>query len=175
MTFFTINDLNGTHYNPRSTRLSSWDYGSNGKYFVTINTDNKNPYFGQIRSSVLVCSEIGDYAVQCWKLIPELYPFVELDAFILMPDHLHGILCFGKKERSAWQPNQFGPQIQNLAAVVRGFKSAVTSFARANSIDFHWQPRYFDRVIRSDNELNLIRDFDYLPKSTHWPKMNGFK
>jgi putative transposase len=76
-----------------------------------------------------------------------------------MPDHLHGIICIAKKERSEWKQNQFGPRVQNLGAVVRGFKGAVTSFAKANFIPFQWQPRYFDRVIRNDHELNLIRDY----------------
>ncbi|MFA5816731.1 MAG: hypothetical protein WC865_14045 [Bacteroidales bacterium] len=154
-----MNDLGINNNGRQSTRLSSWDYGSNGKYFVTICTDQKVPYFGQINNSSLVSAEIGDYAIKCWESIPEHYPFVELDSFILMPDHLHGILCFGKKIRSDWNPNQFGPQIQNLSAVIRGFKSAVTSFAKTHFIEFHWQPRYFDRIIRNDKELVQIREY----------------
>ncbi|MFA5814013.1 MAG: transposase [Bacteroidales bacterium] len=146
-------------FRPQSTRLASWDYGSNGKYFLTICTAQKIQYFGLIRNSSLVSTAIGDYVKTCWESIPEHYPFVELDTFILMPDHLHGILCFGKKTHTDWNPNQFGPQIQNLAAVVRGLKSAVTSFAKANSIEFHWQPRYFDRIIRNDKELDQIREY----------------
>ncbi|MFA5817054.1 MAG: hypothetical protein WC865_15715 [Bacteroidales bacterium] len=104
-------------------------------------------------------TKIGDYVIKCWESIPAHYPFVELDSFILMPDHLHGILCFGKKEQSECNPNQFGPQIQNLAALIRGFKSSVTSFAKAHFIVFHWQPRYFDRIIRNEEELNQIRKY----------------
>ncbi|MCX6223636.1 MAG: transposase [Bacteroidia bacterium] len=150
-------DLNISHR--QSTRLHVWDYGSNGKYFVTICTENKVPYFGVIGNFCLTSTPIGDYATKCWYSIPDHYPFVELDAFFLMPDHLHGIICIAKKERSEWKQNQFGPQIQNLGAVVRGFKGAVTSYAKTNSIPFQWQSRYFDRVIRSDHELNLIRDY----------------
>ena len=150
-------DLNLSHR--QSARLGSWDYGSNGNYFVTICTENKVPCFVVIRDSILTSTPIGDYATKCWHSIPDHYPFVELDEFILMPDHLHGIICFAKKERSEWKQNQFGPQIQNLGAVIRGFKGAVTSFAKANNIPFQWQPRYFDRVIRNDHELNLIRDY----------------
>jgi putative transposase len=56
-----------------------------------------------------------------------------------------------------WQPNQFGPQRQNLAAVIRGFKAGVTKQASLNQIEFGWQPRYYDRVIRNQNELDRIR------------------
>jgi putative transposase len=154
-----MNDFLLNNHGRQSTRLSSWDYGSNGKYFVTICTDQKVPYFGNIENSMLISTEIGDFASKCWTSIPDYHPFVELDSFILMPDHLHGILCFGKKERSDWKQNQFGPQAHNLGAVVRGFKAAVTSFAKSNTIPFQWQPRYFDRVIRNDHELNLIREY----------------
>ncbi|TSA33302.1 MAG: hypothetical protein D4R64_14525 [Porphyromonadaceae bacterium] len=154
-----MDDLSVNIYRTQSTRLSIWDYGSNGKYFVTICTDRKVPYFGHIESLNLVPTEIGDYAKKCWESIPERSPFVELDSFILMPDHLHGILCFGKRDQSDWKPNQFGPQFQNLASIIRGFKSAVTSFTKAQSIEFHWQPRYFDRIIRSGKELNQIREY----------------
>ncbi|TSA33907.1 MAG: hypothetical protein D4R64_13370 [Porphyromonadaceae bacterium] len=154
-----MHDLNNNNNGRQSTRLSSWDYGSNGKYFVTICTDQKVPYFGHLENPGFVSTKIGDYAMKCWESIPEHYPFVVLDSFILMPDHLHGILCFGKKERSDWKPNQFGPQIQNLASIISGFKSAVTSFAKAHFIEFHWQPRYFDRIIRNENELYQIREY----------------
>jgi REP element-mobilizing transposase RayT len=150
-------DLNLSHR--QSARLGSWDYGSNGKYFVTICTKNKVPYFGVIVNSGLTSTPIGDYTTKCWISIPDHYPFIELDTFIMMPDHFHGIICIAKKERSGWKQNQFGPQAQNLGAVVRGFKAAVTSFARAKSIPFQWQPRYFDRVIRSERELDQIREY----------------
>ena len=154
-----MKDLFDNKYRLHSTRLSSWDYGSNGTYFVTICTDHKHPYFGHIDNSVVCGTEIGNYAKKCWESIPERYPFVELDTFILMPDHLHGILCFSKKERSDWNNNKFGPQKENLAAVIRGFKSAVTSFAKAHLIEFQWQTNYFDRIIRNENELNQIREY----------------
>ena len=154
-----MHDLENNNNGRQSSRLSSWDYGSNGKYFVTICTDRKVPYFGHIEGSVVLSTEIGNYTKKCWESIPRHYPFVELDSFILMPDHLHGILCFGKKERSDWNPNKFGPQKDNLAAVIRGFKSAVSSFAKAHSIEFQWQTRYFDRIIFNENELNQIREY----------------
>lgn len=154
-----MDELYNDKYRPHSTRLKNWDYGSNGKYFVTICTEQKVPHFGQIRDSGFNFSKIGDHAKKCWESIPGRYPFVELDEFILMPDHLHGILFFGKKGRPDWNPNQFGPQLNNLPAIIRGFKSGVTSFAKASFIEFNWQPGYFDRIIRNDRELNQIREY----------------
>ena len=146
-------------YRLKSTRLSTWDYGSHGKYFVTICTDKMIPYFGTIEDSGLIKTDIGDFVSKCWESIPKLNNCVELDSYILMPNHLHGIVCFGEKRRLDWNPNQFGPQSQNLASVIRGFKGAVKSFAMAHSIEFHWQPRYYDRIIRNDQGLNQIREY----------------
>jgi len=154
-----MGDLYKNKFRLDTTRLSTWDYGSNGKYFVTICTDHKVPYFGPVDKPGAIFSKIGDYACQCWESIPLHYPFVQLDQFIIMPDHIHGILCFGKKNRTGWNPNQFGPQSQNLAAVIRGYKGGIKTFANIHAIDFHWQSRYFDRIIRNDRELNLIRNY----------------
>jgi len=151
------NNLNQCHR--KSIRLRSWDYGSNGKYFVTICTKNQLPYFGKIQNSILITTPIGDYATKCWYAIPDHYPFIELDAFILMPNHLHGIICIAKREQSEWQQNQFGPQRQNLATVIRGYKSAVTSYAKENSIPFLWHRLFFERIIRNDRALTNIRHY----------------
>jgi REP element-mobilizing transposase RayT len=152
-------DLYRNKYRIRPARLTNWDYGSNGHYFITICTKQRNPYFGQLKETEFVPNELGKHTMQCWWAIPEYYPFVHLDEFVMMPDHLHGILVFGKKKGSGWKKNQFGPQYRNLANVVRGFKMAVTSFAISNNIEFKWQSRYYDRVIRTDYELEQIRKY----------------
>jgi REP element-mobilizing transposase RayT len=152
-------DLFSNKYRTQSVRLSSWDYGSNAKYFITICTDQRVPGFGTIVNSCLVALEIGCYTEKCWKSIPQHYPFVELDAFILMPDHLHGIIGFDKDNKSKWKANEFGPQFQNLGAVIRGFKMGVTSYALSHSIRFKWQPGYYDMIIRNDKELEGIRTY----------------
>ena len=102
---------------------------------------------------------IGQVVIDYWQAIPTRFPFVRLDAFQLMPNHLHGIIWIDKPDYTDWQPNQFGPQRDNLAAVIRGFKAGVSGYARAHRIDFGWQARYHDRIIRSDDELNRIRTY----------------
>ncbi|MCI1187326.1 hypothetical protein MON38_07825 [Hymenobacter sp. DH14] len=165
-------------YRIPSTRLSGYNYGQNGMYFITVCAQNRQPYFGNIEvpngdwnSSFLQPTEIGKYAAKCWAAIPHFASFVELDAFILMPDHLHGILIFDKdgvdgvseETRSVASlevyENRFGPQSQNLASVLRGFKSAVTTFARHQEIEFQWQARFHERIIRNQNELERIQNY----------------
>ncbi len=163
-------DLFRNKYRINSTRLAAWDYSSNGFYFVTICTKNKEPHFGTIHNTShpgnetqnlasLQATDIGMIASQYWTEIPVHFPFVELDEFIIMPDHLHGILLFNKNEQSTWQPNKAGPQTQNLASVIRGFKAGVKKYGTMNNLDFKWQPRYYDRVIRNSNELERIRKY----------------
>lgn len=148
-------------YRIDSARLAEYDYGSNGMYFVTICTRNKYLYFGDIdpNAATLCPSDSGQVAIDCWLSIPHHFPFIELDAFQVMPNHVHGILriCKPDTEQMEWQPNQFGPQRQNLAAVIRGFKAGVTKWAILNQIEFGWQPRYYDRVVRNQHELDRIR------------------
>jgi putative transposase len=122
-------------------------------------------------------SEIGNFASQCWFEIPRHFPFVVLGAFVVMPNHVHGIVIINKNEmvigdsgrivvetqnfaslRSP-HPNQFGPQSQNLASVIRGYKIGVTKMAREIEPAFQWQPRYHDHIVRNANEYKRIENY----------------
>ncbi len=90
-----------------------------------------------------------------------------MDAFIIMPNHIHGIIISDKtvetQNFASLQHenniNKFGPQSQNLAAIIRGFKAAVKKYAVINNIIFSWQPRFYDRIIRNECELFNIRKY----------------
>lgn len=84
-------------YRIESNRLKNWDYGSNAPYFVSICTQNREHYFGNIENGKMQFSEIGKIAHKYWHEIPNHFPFVELDAFIAMPNHIHGIIIINKK------------------------------------------------------------------------------
>jgi REP element-mobilizing transposase RayT len=86
----------GNKYRIPSIRSKNWDYGGNGKYFITICTENKIGWFGEIKNGVLKLSDIGKYAHQCWMDIPKHFPFVHLDEFVIMPNHVHGIIVIDK-------------------------------------------------------------------------------
>ena len=79
-------------YRIDSTRLSKWNYGWNASYFVTFCTEGKEPFFGHIDKQQFVANSLGDIALQCWQEIPYRYPFVQLDEFVVMPNHVHGIV-----------------------------------------------------------------------------------
>lgn len=83
-------------YRIASARLQTWDYGRNGAYFITICTANRNCYFGYIQSGVMHLSEMGHIARKLWLEIPAHFPFVKLSEFVVMPDHVHGIIIIDK-------------------------------------------------------------------------------
>ncbi len=127
-------------YRIESARLSSWNYGWNGAYFVTICTQNRELFFGEISKRKMHLSEIGRITDTCWKDIPNHFPFVHLGEFVVMPNHVHGIIIVDKPNDGTVETqdfaslpnlkqtpqNEFGPQSKNLASIIRGFKIGVT-------------------------------------------------
>ncbi len=170
-------------YRIPSARLQSWDYGANGLYFVTICTKNREHFFGEIQNGEMILSEIGILANKYWNEIPEHFPFAILDAFVVMPNHVHGIIVIDKPDignngnadanidaivetqnfaslRVQQQSeNKFGPQSKNLASVIRGFKIGVTTNARSIHADFAWQPRFHDHIIRNNESHERIKNY----------------
>jgi len=165
-------------YRIQSSRLPIWDYGSNAAYFVTICTKDRICWFGKIQDTKMVLSEIGEIANKCWLEINQHFPFVNLDAYIVMPNHIHGIVLIEKPEYKQnkinlvetqdfaslqRQPNshfnKFGPQSKNLASIIRGFKIGVSNRARLLHPNFSWQPRFHDHIIRNETDYNRICDY----------------
>jgi len=155
-------------YRTSSARLVGWDYGSHGLYFVTICTKDRIRYFGEIEDHAgsetqsiasLRMTEIGKIAYNNWENIPTFHPYVELDDFVIMSDHMHGILFINKPDKTSWEINRFGAQSKNLASILRGYKSSVKTYATTNNIEFIWQSRYYDRVIRNEKEYLNIKGY----------------
>ena len=162
-------ELYQNKYRVASARLPGYDYGQNGAYFITICVAGRQPHFGVVEvldndgaTAQVRATPLGERVLQGWHAIPAFAPFVTLDAFVLMPDHVHGLLLFDKPEPAGSSvPGKaaFAPQRDNLAAIVRGFKAGVSSFARSHAMAFNWQSRFYDRVVRSDEELSRIRAY----------------
>jgi REP-associated tyrosine transposase len=150
-------------YRISSIRLQTWDYASQGLYFITICTKNRENYFGRImvtdaqNVACLQSTPIGAIAHKNWMEIPLHFPFVELDEFVLMPDHVHGIVFVNPPYLCEWTTNKFGPQSKNLASIIRGYKASVKTFSTINQIEFEWQSRFHDRIIHSAKELSNVR------------------
>ena len=168
-------------YRISTARLQNWNYANEAMYFVTICTKNREHYFGKIVKidlAVLQPTDIGKTAHTEWYKSIELRPDmnVELGEFVVMPNHIHGIIIIGENKYNASSrrdamhcvsahtinneyKNQFAPQSKNLASIIRGYKSAVTTYARKNKILFDWQPRFHEHVIRSPDEYHRISNY----------------
>ena len=162
-------DLFKKKYRIPSTRLKGWDYSKDGYYFVTICIKNKSCLLGCVKNGEIILSDIGNIVNQCWLEIPLHFSFVQLDEFIIMPNHIHGIIVIDKSDNNvetqnvaslqSWNINKFGPQSNNLASIIRGFKVGVKKWTTRNNLDFNWQSRYYERIIRDENELMKIRNY----------------
>lgn len=154
---------------------ASWHSYDGGVYFVTICTENKKHYFGDIVSkdggNEMIMSEIGKCAKECLQQINKHFPHVEVPLFVVMPNHIHVIIFINDSSvgpqnfvDTQWynhevSQDRFGRQSKNLSSVVRGLKIGVTKYARENGIPFAWQSRFYDRIVRNQNELNRIATY----------------
>ncbi len=142
----------------RSLRLRGHDYSSPGAYFVTICASSH--LFGRVRTADMILSRFGEIARQCWTSIPNHFPHVRIDAFVVMPDHVHGILLLGARYPRTCAIGRISPG--SLDAVVRSFKSAVASrinALRGAGVGGIWQRNYFDQVVRNLDDLNRVRRY----------------
>ncbi len=167
-------------YNSKTTRLQTWDYSSFGYYFVTICTKDRQDYFGKINHGKMEFTAIGRIADQYWRDIPNHFDDVILDSFVVMPNHTHGIVVIdpgmvstGPRRDEIYRvptdnnqkiiggaTGKHNPMLSpnSLGRIIREYKSAVTRYCTKNGITpFAWQPRFHDRIIRDENELNRVR------------------
>jgi putative transposase len=157
-------------YRIETTRKRDWNYAAAGWYFVTICTENKRSYFGYISNSIMRFSDTGQCADTFWREIPSHHKNVTIDEYIVMPNHVHGVIVIDgpewmpplrrKGERRRPQPlPTVSPKISPLAAIVRSYKSAVTTWAHEHNLKFEWHPRFHDRIIRGKNSLSNIQRY----------------
>ncbi len=92
-------------YHRQSIRLPGYDYSQNGGYFITVCTQNRNCLFGGIVDRQMQLNDAGQTARQCWQAIPEHFPCVSCDRFIIMPNHIHGILLINNARQANIRPN----------------------------------------------------------------------
>ena len=156
----------------RSIRLAGYDYTQPGAYFITTCAAGRLCVFGEVDydSQSFRPSRVGQLVIECWNSIPAHHPNVELDEFVLMPNHLHGILKLIdlQKEKTTSSgitvPNEaFGKPVQgSIPTIVRSFKSAVSHHIAIEEIGIVrpvWQRNYYESVIRTNRELNHVRRY----------------
>ena len=144
----------------RSIRLPNYDYSLSGYYSVTICTAYRECYFGGIPEEKMMLSNIGKTALQCWQEIPDHFPAVNLDEYVIMPDHIHGIIVINDTGKTEERINKYQHVIpRSIGAIVRGFKIGVTKWCKNNKIPFGWQRSFYERIIRNEEALDEIRRY----------------
>jgi REP element-mobilizing transposase RayT len=161
-------------YRISSARLPHWDYRWAGAYFITICTQNREHYFGEIKNGQMQLSHIGIIADIMWYQIPHHSKNVELGAFVVMPNHVHGILILNdtndtvdtlhatylpSTEQKNEQMAMISPKSNSISTIIRSYKSAVTKHAHRLGFDFQWQTRFHDHVIRNDESFQKITNY----------------
>jgi REP element-mobilizing transposase RayT len=164
-------------YRISSARLPDWDYGANGAYFITIGTQNRKHYFGQIvdadGESDLQLNEMGQLAARYWSEIPLHFPKVELANYVVMPNHVHGILIINQSDVNAIpslpspQPKRNGgfagdknPMFhENISRIVRWYKGRCAFEIHKVHAEFAWQPRFYDHIIRNAESFERIQNY----------------
>ena len=152
-------------------RWRSHDDSADGTYFVTICALGRACVFGEIADGVVRRTAVGDVVDACWRAIPDHFPEVTLDAWLTMPNHLHGIIAIGEGITLAVGPDRENPRHRPLGTIIRLFKSAVMK--RINQIQTTpgaslWQRGYHDRVMRDAGDLVRYRQY-IADNPARWP------
>jgi REP element-mobilizing transposase RayT len=164
----------------KSIRLPSYNYTLSGAYFITVCTQNREHSLGEILQHEMKLSRIGEIILKKWFDIPKHHKQVELDEFIVMPNHIHGIIwivgarpgvtdilfdtdrvCQGKPQRKEIESREFGkPQSGSLSIIINQYKGAVKRWCNQNDFKyFRWQRNYYEHIVRSNEELVRISEY----------------
>ena len=166
----------------RSIRLKGYDYAQEGVYFVTVCIQDRACLFGAVADGEMQLNNSGQIAKAAWDDMPARFPSVRLDAFIVMPNHVHGIIMVGAQFIAPQKtpPTIVGAQFiapsdgfgtatidqgainraPTLGEMVRAYKAASTRLIRqAGTPDFAWQRNYYEHVVRDEESLDRIRQY----------------
>ncbi len=165
-------------YRIASNRMKGWDYTAVGWYFITICTRCRILFFGDVHAETMRRSPLGEIAHQCWLAIPNHFPHTSLSEFVIMPNHINGIILINAPEITTGivetqhaaslpqnirdRPPEKAQQKSllkagSISAIVRSYKSAVTRWAGKNGYpNFGWQAGYYDHIVRDEKSMEEI-------------------
>lgn len=147
-----------------SIRLHGHNYAGSGTYFVTLCLHGRQPLFGELCGNVMRRNGAGERLASCWLDLINRFQGIALDAFVVMPDHFHGIIHLGRGEHKV---RPYGTADGSLGRIVQAFKS-ISTLSYIDGVRRHgwpgfegrlWQRNYWERVIRSEAELHAVRAY----------------
>ena len=165
-----------TKHNPdkhhrRSIRLCGYDYAQEGLYFVTVCCQGRACLFGEIVDGEMILNPAGRMVEKCWLDIPKHFPHAVLHDYIIMPNHVHGIIELtdvvagatnvrAKNFSPLPRQSQFRSPSKTIGSIVRGFKIGVTKWMRQNTDTFPvWQRNYYEHIIRNAESYGNIAEY----------------
>ena len=168
----------------RSIRLQGYDYRKAGAYFITTVTQGRTCLFGDVVDGEMVLNDVGRLVQAAWDELPHHYPHVELDAFVIMPNHVHGIIRIvgaglkpastGLKPATPFVRAGLKPaptdKRASLSEILRAFKTFSArriNEHRCKSGQPVWQRNYYEHVVRSESALGRIREY-IMNNPQHW-------
>ena len=157
-------------YKPQRKNIrAQWDNYQNGTYFITICTYQKQHYFGDINNNEMQLNHLGLHLQQIIAdtLTLRKDQYIDIPIYTIMPNHLHFLLILNTD--IDFSQHRFESNKRNLASIIRGIKSSLTSYALKNQTTFEWQRGYYDRIIRNEKEFSNV--YDYIKNNViNWQK-----
>ena len=170
-------------HNRQSIRLKGYNYAQAGLYFITICTYAREHLFGEVVNKKMVLNDAGEVAAKCWREIPVHFPIAILHEYVIMPDHVHGIIELqpvfaGANHNSPIHKKVFRSPSQSIGSIIRGFKIGVTKWFRYESgfpTDTKvWHRNYYDRIIRNEAAYDRIANY-IVNNPAKWSEKPPFK
>ncbi|RYD79798.1 MAG: hypothetical protein EOP53_09060 [Sphingobacteriales bacterium] len=148
----------------KSNRLQGYDYSKSGLYFVTSCVYEKVNDFGEIINSKMLLNQYGEIAQQQWFWLAQQYPYIKLHAFIVMPNHIHGIIEIKRSlavrtGRDLSVPGA-APKIKPLSQIIGAYKTTTSKLIRqAGLTEFAWHRSFHDHIIQDEEAFIKISDY----------------
>ncbi len=160
-----------------SIRLKDWNYARRGYYFVTICVQDRRCLLGEVKDGKMIFNKIGEMVFRFWQEIPNHFKNVEIDEFVIMPNHVHGIVVILSDDKGVlleplhatavqYKNNKFSkisPKPKTLSTIIRSFKSVCTReiHKKYPHLNFQWQSLFYDHIIRNQQSLENIQKYIY--------------
>ena len=148
-------------YENRPNRLPGYDYSKSNYYFITACTKNRIYYFGEITNEKMILNKFGQIIHKKWFWLEEQYDCARLDSFVIMPDHIHGIIFIDNPPVGAGRDLPLH-KIKPLSELIGAFKTTSSKeIHKQGLLDFKWQRSFYDNIIRDETSLYPIRKYIY--------------
>jgi len=162
-------------------RLKDYDYSRTGAYFITICSYNRECILGNVKAGEMILNQFGNIVLECWNSLAGRYTNIETDKFVVMPNHIHGIIMITDSENTykeairklqrpvvaihelPLQSNKIVERRKMLIPKVVGYfkmnAAKKINIVRNTTDTPFWQRNYYEHIIRNENKLNKIREY----------------